>query len=216
MVSIDVPDRTGNYGPEAAPAGGESCMIQTGFDQPPATLLVPEQIIGGSAPFPRTDPATTPLAVFFPSVTRGNVVEVFWAGTIGNPGGDGNVTEAQFVGVVAVSFADTPTFPDDFFLVANSQAGTRIPPPVGPLQSDSTFFSMSTCAAFTIPDGDGDTVPCTVWLLYTASQAVVAGGVNRAGFIPGTSVVLKATEYRAECVTQPGPFELVPLGGDGG
>jgi hypothetical protein len=149
--------------------------------------------------------------VLLPGVTRGNVVEVEWAATIGNPGGDGNVTELEFTGSVAVSFVDSPTFPTDFFLVANSQAGTRIPPPVGPNQSDSNYFSMSTFAAFTVP-GVGDTVPCTAWLLYSASQAAIAGGVNLAGFIPGVSVVLKATEYNADCVPQPGPFQLLPFG----
>jgi len=201
------------YGPGrwlAAVAGGSSCLLQVGYDQPPSTILLPTQV--GSAPMPRTDPATTPLAVEFAEVTRGNVVEVFWDATIGNPGGDGNVTELQFTGSVAVSFVPAPTFPTDFFLVANSQAGTRIPPPVGPNQSDSTYESMSALAAFTVPAGVGATVPLTVWMLYSASQPAFVGGTNLAGFIPGVGITLKATEYNSDCVPQPGPFQLLPFG----
>lgn len=198
--------------PERAPAGsqGASCLLQVGYDQPPSTIIAPTQV--GNAPMPRTDPATTPLAVEFAEVTRGNVVEVFWAATVGNPGGDGNVSELQFTGSVAVSFVPAPTFPDDFFLVANSQAATRIPAPVGPNQADSTYYSMSACAAFTVPAGVGDTVPLTVWMLYTASQGAVVGGTNLAGFVPGVGITLKATEYDGDCVPQPGPYTLNPLG----
>ena len=222
-TSVAAPDGNLILAPLAGPGrwiadtggGAESCMVQSGYDQPPSTLLVPQQI-AGSAPFPRTDPATTPLAVEFlgvNEVTRGNVVKVAWAATIGNPGGDGNVTERRFTASVAVSFVDSPTFPADYFGVANSQAGTRIPAPVGPNQGDSNFFSMSMLAAFTVPAGVGATVPCTVILIYNSPDGdVIAGGTNLAGFIPGVSVVLEATEYLADCVTQPGPFQLVPFG----
>ncbi len=161
---------------------------------------------------PRTDPATTPLAVLLPDVTRGNIVRVGWAGTLGNPGGDGNVTELQFTGNMAVAFVPAPTYPADFFLIASAQGGIRIPPPVGPNQADSNFFSASAFAAFTVPDGVGDTVPVTVYMLYSASQAVVVGGTNRAGFVPGTGFTIEASEYNADCIAQPGPFELIPLG----
>lgn len=191
-----------------APAG-ESCVVQIGWDQPPVSGTVAANP-GGGAPFPR-DTIPNPLQVFFPSVKRGNQIEIFWSATLGNA--VPNATNAEFSALPAVAFKATPTFPDDFFVVGNGQAGTRLGAPVGPLQSDVQYNSMTGSASFTVPAGTGDTVPLTVWLLYDSSLDLLYGGVNLGGFVPGAAVLLKATEYNAACATQPGPGALFPLGG---
>lgn len=198
----------------AVPPPSPSCFVQVGWDQPPKSILVPAA--GPGTAFPRDaglPPA--PLQVFIPAVTRGNQIEVYWSATLGNPGGDGNVSDAQFSANVAVSFTPAPSFPVDFFSVGSAQGGTRIPPPVGPNQLDSTWESMTGSTSFTVPAGPGTTVPLTVWLLYTSSHDVIVGGVNLAGFIPGVGAVLKATEYLAGCVAQPAPSQLFPFGEGG-
>lgn len=129
--------------------------------------------------------------------------------TLGNA--DEN-TDVQFSGIVAVAFAESPTFPIGFFSVGNSQAGTRIGPAVGGSQADVQFNSMSGSASFTVPAGDGDTVPLTVWILYNSSAPLLVGGVNLSGVVPGAACTLRAEEFLADCVTQPGPSVLFPLG----
>jgi hypothetical protein len=49
-------------------------------------------------------------------------------------------------------------------------------------------------------------VPLTVQLFYICNNLpLLYGGVNLGGFVPGTGVTLKAAEYTAANVTQPGP-----------
>jgi len=182
-------------------AGGAGPRV--GWDQPPATILVAANLVG-SIPFPR-DVELEPLEVFFAAVTEGNQLEVTWQMTLGN------ITDAgdcEFTAIAAVTFGDN-VFPADWFIIANSQGGTRIAPAVGPLQSDVQYNTMGGFASVTIPEG---ATLARVWLLYHATRDVIAGGVNLGGFVPGASCTLRAIEYPAASVPQPGPGTLVPLG----
>lgn len=185
MTSASFPQRKGPSGPRTTTGG----LVQSGYDQvletvdlPSAGSIVPRNVAGD------------PLQVALPGVTPGNVLEVeYRVGLVGNDEGT-----TAFRLEVVVSFDGSTSYPTSFFFVNDTQSGV--------VNVGAGIYLMSQIAAVVVPPG---ATTATVQLSYVAgNDGGTIAGLDRLG-TQGSSGTLKAAEYTASVVTQPGPSTLV-------
>jgi hypothetical protein len=195
MVSIAVPDRTGNYGPETSPSGGAG-IIQMGFDELVKSGTIPAAALGDLVLRDGVDP----VRVILPGVTPGNILRVGWRAGLTNAEPEATAT---FNATVAVNFSSpADAFPTNWFLVINSESGTLFTDQENPL-------TLTAFAAVAIPAG---AVDATVELFYVSDGGVACNGTDLGGE-PGSGLTLEAWEIDARNVPQPGPAALLAIGG---
>jgi hypothetical protein len=194
---IDVPQRTGNYGPQKDPHDF-GAIRQVGIDQAIKTqTIAPATVLPSVTTVPR-DATLNPLRVVLPKVKAGNYLEVDLTIAFAMEGPEG--TGGTFVAMVVVSFDGSTAIPGTFALIDNA-AGVAI-------SSIPLNTTLRGNAMVLIPDGATD---ATVEVTYFLDNTVTIVGNDVAAFEPEGSTTLKATEYNAVFVTQPGPGSLVPL-----
>jgi hypothetical protein len=185
--------RRGPSGPLAFKGG--LGLIQVGYDQP----FKIDEILPVAVPFTATiprNPALDPLQVVLPDVTPGNILEVDFNLNLL----DGTINPANFAALAIVSFKDAPVFPTDFFVIDNSGAFMEF--------QGNEFQLMRSLVSVVIPDG---ATKATVQIAYNDQNtgAFIISGTDAPGILPGST--LKASEYDALSVPQPGPSVLLPL-----
>lgn len=196
---IDLPQRTGNYGPQKDPRDF-GAIRQVGIDQPIKTQTIPANgVIPSTSTIPR-DAALNPLRVVLPGVKPGNFLEVDL-----NLGvmlqGDGNLNTGGSVSIQAVvSFDGSTVLPGTFAFINNSSSFVE--------SDDNETTTARALAMVPIPDGATD---ATVEVTYFSEFDITIVGTDAAAFEPEGGATLKVTEYNAAFVSQAGPGSLVPL-----
>jgi hypothetical protein len=149
-----------------------------------------------------SDEALIPLQVELDAVTPGNLVEVSWnASAVSNDDDPASTVDLRLYAVVAFD-EETPTYPDDFFVVANSSGSTVL------TTDSSRHGSCSGSGSFVIPDGVSNV---KVWLVCATAGG--GTGIFFAGVTDmladsdniGTGVSLRAAEIPIAQVAQVGP-----------
>lgn len=196
MVTVDVPDRTGNYGPLVS--SGDAGIIQIGFDQVVKTQTIPINIadLGLIA----RDAGGNPLSVVLDHVKPGNFLECEWDLNLIAQHGEIPGT-ATLSAICVVSFDGTTAFPGTFNFVNNDSGVVSVPATVA-------GGGGSQFACVEIPPG---ATKATVFVAYSSDTDFTVGGTDIVGD-EGTSGSLRVTEIGRRTVTQPGPSTLVPIG----
>lgn len=174
-------------------------IVGVGWDQPIEAVNVPV-----SVPLIELDRDSggNPLQVNMGAVEAGQILEVEFGATFDQ--GTNPSPDAEFLLLVAVSFLAVPTFPDDFFFVAD--ASTAVISLEG-AQLTQARACLARAAA-TIP---ADAAQCLIRVGFTNTEGSFWSYGGTDGKNQNESVSLKGTLWRAGAVRQLGPGNLISL-----